>query len=289
MRRACGGAAAGSGRHRRLVARRSRASVRRPSRPAPADAEATSTGGTSSATGANRAFLCGAPDGRRGEQEVGLQRFVVHLFISVSCVASSSQPGRSRGSFAELSDIAGEPALRTLGFWPIWVISPPPPRSWSISASSSPESSAIRGGRSAASGSRAHQARRHASGRRAGRGAALARSPAAQAEAAGAGAGEAVGCRDVQRHRRLPRLAEEVGATNGRVVSRYREFVLAACGARHGEEGGHPGDGFLAQFPAPPMPFSARSTSRRPGRGRRRARASPPHRRARRRGRPRRR
>jgi hypothetical protein len=53
-----------------------------------------------------------------------LQRFVVHLFISVAvCGFVVAAWALTSGSFAELSDIAGNPTLsRKLGFWPIWVI-----------------------------------------------------------------------------------------------------------------------------------------------------------------------
>jgi len=53
-----------------------------------------------------------------------VQRFVVHLFISVAvCGFVVGTWALTSGSFAELSDIAGNPTLaRKLGFWPIWVI-----------------------------------------------------------------------------------------------------------------------------------------------------------------------
>ena len=53
-----------------------------------------------------------------------MQRFVVHLFISVAvCGFVVAAWALTSGSFAELSDIAGNPTLaRELGFWPIWVI-----------------------------------------------------------------------------------------------------------------------------------------------------------------------
>ena len=53
-----------------------------------------------------------------------MQRFVVHLFISVAvCGFVVGAWALTSGSFAELSDIAGNPTLaRKLGFWPIWVI-----------------------------------------------------------------------------------------------------------------------------------------------------------------------
>ena len=53
-----------------------------------------------------------------------MQRFVVHLFISVAvCGFVVAAWALTSGSFAELSDIAGNPTLsRKLGFWPIWVI-----------------------------------------------------------------------------------------------------------------------------------------------------------------------
>ena len=53
-----------------------------------------------------------------------MQRFVVHLFISVAvCGFVVATWALTSGAFAELSDIAGNPTLsRKLGFWPIWVI-----------------------------------------------------------------------------------------------------------------------------------------------------------------------
>ena len=53
-----------------------------------------------------------------------MQRFVVHLFISVAvCGFVIAAWALTTGSFAELSDVARDPTLaRKLGFWPIWVI-----------------------------------------------------------------------------------------------------------------------------------------------------------------------
>jgi class 3 adenylate cyclase len=184
-----------------------------------------------------------------------VQRFVVHLFISVAvCGFVVATWALTSGSFAELSDIAENPTLsRKLGFWPIWVI-------LAAAAVLVVDLGFVVAG---AFGGRSRRRRRRA---------------AERATRAGAQVGEALAdtLRSLAARRRQPkqrpapgpvkrwvavmfsdivdstRLAEEVGDDEWTaVVSRYREFVRAAFSARGGEEVGTQGDGFLAQFPSP--------------------------------------
>jgi class 3 adenylate cyclase len=184
-----------------------------------------------------------------------VQRFVVHLFISVAiCGFVVATWALTTGSFAELSDLAGNPTLaRKLGFWPIWVI-------LAAAAVLVIDLGFVVAGIFGNRGRRKRRQREIERTTRAGTqiGDALAdmlRSLAAR-----------------QRERKAPpqgpvkrwvavmfsdivdstRLAEEVGDDEWTaVVSRYREFVRAAFATRGGEEVGTQGDGFLAQFPSP--------------------------------------
>jgi class 3 adenylate cyclase len=184
-----------------------------------------------------------------------VQRFVVHLFISVAiCGFVVATWALTTGSFAELSDLAGNPTLaRKLGFWPIWVI-------LAAAAVLVIDLGFVVAGIFGNRGRRKRRQREIERTKRAGTqiGDALAdmlRSLAAR-----------------QRERKAPpqgpvkrwvavmfsdivdstRLAEEVGDDEWTgVVSRYREFVRAAFATRGGEEVGTQGDGFLAQFPSP--------------------------------------
>ena len=184
-----------------------------------------------------------------------MQRFVVHLFISVAvCGFVVATWALTSGSFAELSDIAENPTLaRKLGFWPVWVI-------LATAAVLVVDLGFVVPG---FFGGRGRKRRR--------------RREVERAKRAGTQVGDALA--DVlrslasrQRERKAStqgpvkrwvavmfsdivdstRLAEEVGDDEWTgVVSRYREFVRAAFAARGGEEVGTQGDGFLAQFPSP--------------------------------------
>jgi adenylate cyclase len=185
-----------------------------------------------------------------------LQRFVVHLFISVAvCGFVVAAWALTSGSFAELSDIAGNPTLsRKLGFWPIWVI-------LAAAAALLVDLGFVVAGVFGDRGRKKRRRRQIERTKRAGTqvGDALAevlRSLAArqrerkQQPARGpVKRWVAVMFSDIVDS---TRLAEEVGDDEWTdVVSRYREFVRAAFATRGGEEVGTQGDGFLAQFPSP--------------------------------------
>jgi class 3 adenylate cyclase len=184
-----------------------------------------------------------------------MQRFVVHLFISVAvCGFVVAAWALTTGSFAELSDIARDPTLvRKLGFWPVWVI-------LAAAAVLVVDLGFVVAG---AFGRRSRRRRRQREIDRTKR--------------AGTQIGDALA--DIlrslaarQRERKAPsqgpvkrwvavmfsdivdstRLAEEVGDDEWTaVVARYREYVRAAFATRGGEEVGTQGDGFLARFPSP--------------------------------------
>ncbi|HEV8207120.1 MAG TPA: adenylate/guanylate cyclase domain-containing protein [Acidimicrobiia bacterium] len=190
-----------------------------------------------------------------------MQRFVVHLFISVAvCGFVVAAWALTSGSFAELSDIAGNPTLsRKLGFWPIWVI-------LAAGAALLVDLGFVVAG---VFGDRGRKKRRQRERRR--------QRQIERTKRAGTQVGDALAevLRSLaarQRERKQPapgpvkrwvavmfsdivdstRLAEEVGDDEWTdVVSRYREFVRAAFATRGGEEVGTQGDGFLAQFPSP--------------------------------------
>jgi class 3 adenylate cyclase len=191
-----------------------------------------------------------------------LQRFVVHLFISVAvCGFVVAAWALTSGSFAELSDIAGNPTLsRKLGFWPIWVI-------LAAAAALLVDLGFVVAG---VFGDRGRKKRRQREKRR--------QRQIERTKRAGTQVGDALAevLRSLaarQRERKQQpapgpvkrwvavmfsdivdstRLAEEVGDDEWTdVVSRYREFVRAAFATRGGEEVGTQGDGFLAQFPSP--------------------------------------
>jgi len=183
-----------------------------------------------------------------------VQRFVVHLFISVAvCGFVVATWALTSGSFAELSDIAGNPTLaRKLGFWPIWVI-------LAAAAVLVVDLGFVVAG---IFGDRGRKRRRRA---------------AEQAARTGKEVGDALAVmlRSLaarRRERKQPapgpvtrwvavmfsdivdstRLAEEVGDDEwAGVVGRYREFVRSSFATRGGKEVGTQGDGFLAQFPSP--------------------------------------
>jgi class 3 adenylate cyclase len=187
-----------------------------------------------------------------------MQRFVVHLFISVAvCGFVVATWALTSGSFAELSDIAENPTLaRKLGFWPIWVI-------LAAAAVLVVDLGFVVAGMFGGRDRRRRDKRR--------------RREVERAKRAGTQVGDALAevLRSLaarQRERKATqqgpvkrwvavmfsdivdstRLAEEIGDDEWTgVVSRYREFVRAAFSARGGEEVGTQGDGFLAQFPNP--------------------------------------
>ncbi|HMF04831.1 MAG TPA: adenylate/guanylate cyclase domain-containing protein [Acidimicrobiia bacterium] len=187
-----------------------------------------------------------------------MQRFVVHLFISVAvCGFVVVAWALTTGSFAELSDVARDPTLaRKLGFWPIWVIA-------AAAAVLVVDLGFVVAGIFANRSRRRRRRRRQREIDRTAR--------------AGTQIGDALAdilrsLADRQRGRKAPsqgplkrwvavmfsdivdstRLAEEVGDDEWTaVVSRYREYVRAAFATRGGEEVGTQGDGFLAQFPNP--------------------------------------
>ena len=184
-----------------------------------------------------------------------MQRFVVHLFISVAvCGFVVATWALTTGSFAELSDLAGDPTLvRKLGFWPIWVI-------LAAAAVLVVDLGFVVAGIFGDRSRRKRRQREIDRTKRAGTqiGDALAdilRSLAArQRERKASPQGPvkrwvAVMFSDIVDS---TRLAEEVGDDEWTaVVSRYREYVRAAFATRGGEEVGTQGDGFLAQFPNP--------------------------------------
>ena len=184
-----------------------------------------------------------------------MQRFVVHLFISVAvCGFVIAAWALTTGSFAELSDVARDPTLaRKLGFWPIWVI-------LAAAAVLLVDLGFVVAGTFGDRNRRKRRQREIDRTARAGTqiGDALAdvlRSLAArQRERKARPQGPvkrwvAVMFSDIVDS---TRLAEEIGDDEWTaVVSRYREYVRAAFATRGGEEVGTQGDGFLAQFPNP--------------------------------------
>lgn len=184
-----------------------------------------------------------------------MQRFVVHLFISVAvCGFVVATWALTTGSFAELSDVAGDPTLATkLGFWPIWVI-------LAAAAVLVVDLGFVVAGIFSERSRRRRRRRKIDRTARAGAqiGDALAdvlRSLAVrQRERKAAPQGPvkrwvAVMFSDIVDS---TRLAEDIGDDEWTaVVSRYREYVRAAFATRGGEEVGTQGDGFLAQFPSP--------------------------------------
>jgi class 3 adenylate cyclase len=184
-----------------------------------------------------------------------MQRFVVHLFISVAvCGFVIAAWALTTGSFAELSDVARDPTLaRKLGFWPIWVI-------LAAAAVLLVDLGFVVAGIFGDRNRRKRRQREIDRTARAGTqiGDALAdvlRSLAArQRERKARPQGPvkrwvAVMFSDIVDS---TRLAEEIGDDEWTaVVSRYREYVRAAFATRGGEEVGTQGDGFLAQFPNP--------------------------------------
>ncbi|HMG26553.1 MAG TPA: adenylate/guanylate cyclase domain-containing protein [Acidimicrobiia bacterium] len=184
-----------------------------------------------------------------------MQRFVVHLFISVAvCGFVVAAWALTTGSFAELSDVARDPTLaRKLGFWPIWVILA------AVAVLLVDLGFVVAG----IFGDRSRKRRR--------------RREIDRTTRAGTQIGDALAdilrsLADRQRDRKAPsqgplkrwvavmfsdivdstRLAEEVGDDEwSAVVSRYREYVRAAFATRGGAEVGTQGDGFLAEFPNP--------------------------------------
>lgn len=184
-----------------------------------------------------------------------MQRFVVHLFISVAvCGFVVATWALTTGSFAELSDLAADPTLaRKLGFWPIWVILA---AATVLVVDLGFVVAGIFGDRSRRRRRRREIDRTARAGKQIGDALAdVLRSLAAR-----------------QRERKAPpqgpvkrwvavmfsdivdstRLAEEIGDDEWTaVVARYRDYVRAAFATRGGEEVGTQGDGFLAQFPSP--------------------------------------
>lgn len=184
-----------------------------------------------------------------------MQRFVVHLFISVAvCGFVVATWALTTGSFAELSDLAADPTrARKLGFWPIWVILA---AATVLVVDLGFVVAGIFGDRSRRRRRRREIDRTARAGKQIGDALAdVLRSLAAR-----------------QRERKAPpqgpvkrwaavmfsdivdstRLAEEIGDDEWTgVVARYRDYVRAAFATRGGEEVGTQGDGFLAQFPSP--------------------------------------
>jgi class 3 adenylate cyclase len=187
-----------------------------------------------------------------------VQRFVLHLFISVAvCGFLVATWALTSGSFGALSDIAGDPSrARALGFWPIWVI-------LAAAAALLIDLGFVLAG--VFSGQARRRRRR------------VAERAAERATRAGSEVGDALAdmlrSLAARRRERKPassgpvkrwvavmfsdivdstRLAEEIGDEEWTgVVARYREYVRAAFSTRGGEEVGTQGDGFLAQFPSP--------------------------------------
>jgi class 3 adenylate cyclase len=184
-----------------------------------------------------------------------MQRFVVHLFISVAvCGFVVATWALTTGSFAELSDVARDPTLaRKLGFWPIWVI-------LAAAAVLLVDLGFVVAG---IFGDRSRRRRRRRE---------IDRTARAGTQIGDALADVLRSLADRQRGRKAPsqgplkrwvavmfsdivdstRLAEEVGDDEWTaVVSRYREYVRAAFATRGGAEVGTQGDGFLAEFANP--------------------------------------